>query len=346
MQKRSLVIIGAVIALAVLLAALPAAHAQSDVRLFPETGHALGGAFRVFWEANGAVETFGYPISEELTAADGRLMQWFERARFELAEGGSQPRVELGNLGVESTRDRNFPKSPPITETADRRYIAQTQHVIKYGFKEVWETRGAERIFGYPISEEVQEVLDDGEWHAVQYFEKARFEYWPDLPPGRRVLISHLGRRLAPAGVPSPAPTGQPAAPTTAPAPPAAPAPTAAPAPAPTMAPAPQPPAPSYNDCQADPNADAAPDYPVDIVAINKDAETVTLQNVSPNPVSLDGWTMCSIRGHQRHPISGTLSPGQSHTYPGPDGYIWNNSEQDDGALYNAQGQLISYWRD
>lgn len=211
---------GVVLALALLLGSLPALRAQSDVRFFPETQHTLRGAFRVFWEANGGVEIFGFPITEEFTGPNGRITQWFERARFELAQGGSTPVVELGNLGLEVTQGRIFPKSPPIQNTADRRYIPQTQTIIQYGFKEIWETRGAERIFGFPISNEIQEQLESGRWHTVQYFEKARFEYWPEFPPGRRVLISNLGRRLAPPAlqVPTP-PPGQPV-------PPPAPAPT------------------------------------------------------------------------------------------------------------------------
>jgi hypothetical protein len=335
--------IAALVIMAAIVGLTAPSLAQSDVQTFPETAHTLRGAFRVFWQANGGLGTFGYPISEEYVASSGRLVQWFERARFELAAGGSQPRVDLGNLGVEASSDRVFPKSPPVEDSADRRYIAQTQHVIKYGFKDVWETRGAERIFGYPISEEVQEVLDDGEWHTVQYFEKARFEYWPDLPPGQRVLISHLGRRLLPAS-PLPQPTSQPALPTTTPAPttPAAPS----PVPTPTAAPTPALPPPSYNNCQADPNPSAAPNYPVRITAINKDAETVTLQNVSGESIRLDGWRMCSITGNQQHPVSGILAPGQSRTFAGPGELIWNNSERDDGALYNERGQLVSYWRD
>ncbi len=191
---------GALLALALLLTALPSTFAQSDSRFFPETGHTLRGLFRVFWEANGAAGIFGFPITEEYAGPGGQTVQWFERSRFELATVNGQLQVVLGNVGSETIGDRIFPRVPPIENSADRRYIPQTQHIIQYGFKEVWETRGDARIFGYPLSEEIDEVLDDGEWHTVQYFEKARFEYWPNLPPGQRVLLSLLGRRLAPPG--------------------------------------------------------------------------------------------------------------------------------------------------
>lgn len=191
------------LAVALLLSALPT-RAQGEARFFPETGQSISGAFRAFWEANGALANFGFPISGEYQNADGRSIQWFERARFELAVSDGQPRVELANLGREVTEDRVFPKAAPVSNTPDQRYIPETQHIIKFGFKEIWETRGAERIFGFPISEELQEVLANGRWHTVQYFEKARFEYWPELPPGERVLISHLGRRLFTALPPPP----------------------------------------------------------------------------------------------------------------------------------------------
>jgi PLD-like domain len=103
-------------------------------------------------------------------------------------------------------------------------------------------------------------------------------------------------------------------------------------------------PPPTYNNCQADPNPNAAPNYPVRIVAIDKVAETVTLRNVTINDtIDLTGWQMCSITGNQHHPISGTLAPGETRMFPGPTGSIWNNSSRDDGALYNPNGQLASY---
>lgn len=212
----------------VLTGPLTPSQAQTDVRFFTETGHSLRGSFRAFWEANGGVDTFGYPLSEEyVSSSTGRVTQWFERARFELTSQNQQSSVQLGRLGVEMTNGRVFPKVPPIQNTSERRYIAETQHIIQYGFKEIWETRGAERIFGFPISEEIYEVLDNGRWHTVQYFERARFEYWPERAPGRRVLFSLLGRMLVPAEVTGPTP------------------PSNNPPPAPPQPPVPAPPAPT-----------------------------------------------------------------------------------------------------
>lgn len=118
---------------------------------------------------------------------------------------------------------------------------------------------------------------------------------------------------------------------------------------APTIGPTATPtlPPPSYNNCQADPHPRAAPNYPVDIVAINKAAETVTLRNMTnSDTIDLTGWEMCSITGNQHHPIFGSLAPGQTVTFPGPAGNIWNNSASDPGALYNPSGQLVSSFFD
>jgi hypothetical protein len=106
-------------------------------------------------------------------------------------------------------------------------------------------------------------------------------------------------------------------------------------------------PPPSYNNCQADLNPDAAPHYPVRITAIDKSAETVTLRNMTTgDTIDLTSWEMCSITGNQHHPISGTLAPGEERTFPNTGGPIWNNSSSDPGALYNEHGQLVSYFPD
>ncbi|NJN65786.1 MAG: hypothetical protein HC884_03265 [Chloroflexaceae bacterium] len=178
-------------------------EAQTDTRYFAETGHFLRGAFRYFWETNGgplgSIHTFGYPITEEYwSGTTGRITQYFERARFELVERDGQYGVELGNLGAEATAGRTFETFAPIEPTTQRRFIPQTQHIIQYGFKEIWETHGAERIFGWPISDEIMEVTGDGQMRTVQYFERVRFEYWPEFLPGERVVLTALGRFLAP----------------------------------------------------------------------------------------------------------------------------------------------------
>lgn len=110
-----------------------------------------------------------------------------------------------------------------------------------------------------------------------------------------------------------------------------------------TISPTPTLPPPSFVNCATPPNAASAPNYPIAITAINKNAETVTLQNVSTSTIDLTNWRMCSITGGQTHPISGTLAPGESRVFTNLNGLIWNNLDPDPGALYTPDGRLASY---
>jgi hypothetical protein len=77
---------------------------------FTETGHNLGNAFLTFWQRNGGLAVFGYPLSEEVVEtneADGRqyTVQYFERNRFEWhPERSGSNNVQLGLLGTEFAR--------------------------------------------------------------------------------------------------------------------------------------------------------------------------------------------------------------------------------------------------
>ena len=72
---------------------------------FPETGHNVGPAFILFWQFNGGLAQFGFPLTEpfEERLEDGtvRTVQYFERARFELhpENAGTPYEVQLGQFG-------------------------------------------------------------------------------------------------------------------------------------------------------------------------------------------------------------------------------------------------------
>jgi hypothetical protein len=301
-------------------------QAQADQRCFPETGQCIAGPIRAYWERNGGLAVFGFPITvqaAETVEGTPLQVQWFERDRLEIQADGL---VTAGRLGVERLEQLGTPwqqgtltgSAPPCIDFPQTGY-----QVCNPAFVAYWQANGGLERFGYPVTDEFTAELE-GRPYTVQYFERRRFELHPELGPDV-VLLGLLGREVLSARQVQPQPQPM------------------APAPQP---PAPQPPPPSYNNCQADPNAGAAPNFPVKITSINKQAETVTLQNVSGESVNLDGWIMCSIRGNQQHPVGGALVPGETKSFPGPAGNIWNNSDRDDGALYNPQGQLISYWSD
>lgn len=95
----------------------PQTASTANVTYFPQTRHRLSGVFRRFWQANGGVDVFGYPLSEEFdeqNSTDGKTyrVQYFERARFEYHPefAGTASEVLLGQLGVQQAQLRKLPQ--------------------------------------------------------------------------------------------------------------------------------------------------------------------------------------------------------------------------------------------
>jgi Tol biopolymer transport system component len=176
--------LGILLALFLLLAnVLPASAANT--RYFPETQQNVRDAFLDFFDANGGLDVFGFPRTGEFTM-NGHYVQYFQRARFEYwPENPAGQQVQLGLLAVELGKTR-----PPSTQSADpnRRWFQESQHSIGGGFREFWESRGGAAVFGYPITDETDE-----NGHAVQYFQRARFEWHGENPPAYRVQLGLLG---------------------------------------------------------------------------------------------------------------------------------------------------------
>jgi len=77
---------------------------QAGARFFELTGHNVSGGFLAYWEANGGLTQFGYPLTEVITETleDGKQyrVQYFERARFEYHPENAAPYdVLLGQFG-------------------------------------------------------------------------------------------------------------------------------------------------------------------------------------------------------------------------------------------------------
>jgi len=192
-----------------LLANVPPDRSDGSL-FFPETGHNLGGSFRAYWQAHGGLAQFGFPRTEpfrEINAADGKLytVQYFERNRFEYhpENKGTPYEVQLGLLGNQLTAKQRDAGTPAFVPTENRNYpggqfFAQTGHNLSAGFKSYWEANGGLAIYGYPISEEFDEVNpEDGKTYTVQYFERNRFEYHPENKgTSYEVLLGLLGNKL------------------------------------------------------------------------------------------------------------------------------------------------------
>lgn len=101
--------------------------------------------------------------------------------------------------------------------------------------------------------------------------------------------------------------------------------------------------------CAIKVDASQAPNTPVQIVDVYKQRfpEMVTLQNVSNGVVDLTDWHMCSLNGEQQHRgLAGQLQPGETRDFVNVGNPIWDDESQDDGALFDPSGRLISYWKD
>lgn len=194
--------------LAVLVNAIPAtvesAAPDGGPLYFKETGHTLAYNFRPFWESNGGLAIFGFPITE-VFVEEGRAVQYFERARLEW-----QADTQLITAGLLGRWDaRNLEKHPAFAPVPGKRwpeqdYFVETKHTLGGGFQLYWNAHGGLPVFGFPLSEEYQEKNPEtGQIYTVQYFERARFEWHPDAPPEYQFQLGLLGREYLQAAPPA-----------------------------------------------------------------------------------------------------------------------------------------------
>lgn len=175
-------------------------------RYFPETDQWLIGGFYTYWEQFGGLPVFGYPLTGEIQE-NGRIVQYFERARLELHPGAWPERYDvlLGRLGydlVAGRIDAGEPPFQPVGTGNDEHcsYFPETGHRLCFGFRDYWRDHGGLEIFGYPLSEEfIERNPDDGGMYVVQYFERARFEWHPGSEGSAgTVLLGRLGAQELP----------------------------------------------------------------------------------------------------------------------------------------------------
>lgn len=138
--------------------------------------------FARYYEMMGGVRIFGLPLAAP-ELVNGREVQWFERARLEHWPefAGTPFEVQPGLIGREFTEGRSFARQTFFVSTPEVRFVPETGHSLGGRFLQFWESHGGLQVFGFPISEEFDEVLPDGRAYRVQYFERARMEYHPEL---------------------------------------------------------------------------------------------------------------------------------------------------------------------
>lgn len=198
------------------------ASAQENCQYFSETRYNLCDGFREYWHSHGldfgdpgfsdreSLALFGYPISGEFQA-NGVTTQYFERARFEYHPENEPPYdILLGLLGNEIAAGRRAAGERPFqpiwngSSNENCNYYSETGHWLCFGMRSYWEQNGGLPTFGFPISEEFDEVNpDDGKVYTVQYFERQRLEWHPEnRGTPYEVLLGRVGAQIAAAGSP------------------------------------------------------------------------------------------------------------------------------------------------
>ncbi|MCG8347031.1 MAG: hypothetical protein MI924_04550 [Chloroflexales bacterium] len=177
-------------------------QAQKNERCFEETGYCISGAIRAYWERNGGLAVFGFPITdvreEYVDESSWRgPVQWFERDRLEDHGNGL---VLAGRLGAELLSKQQRPwEGAPKVESAPPgcRYFAITGHSLCEPFLSYWEQNGGLERFGYPITQSGEEVIE-GQRLTVQHFERRRMEHHVELAGTPfEVQLGLLGRATA-----------------------------------------------------------------------------------------------------------------------------------------------------
>jgi ELWxxDGT repeat protein len=208
-----------------LLLIAPVPLQAQEQRCFPETGYCISGRIRSFWEQNGGLPVFGFPVGpQQEEQIEGRPIQaqWFERNRLELHPENAAPYdVLLGRLGADRLAQQgrpdwqNFPKDEQPGDCVS----FSTGHSVCGPILAAWRAHGLEfdgrpgasyaeslALFGLPISSPALEVLE-GKVYMVQWFERTRFELHPENQPPYNVLLGLLGNEIRQAAQDTPVST-------------------------------------------------------------------------------------------------------------------------------------------
>ena len=187
----------------------------------PEVPACFNDPFSGYWESNGGLPVFGYPVTTVRPERNPDLnvdlqTQWTERNRLEAHPENRPPfNILLGRMGAERLRQQGRDPAQegreggPIPgclwfETTGRNVCDQLPGV---GFKTYWETHGLTipeldgygrslQLFGYPLTSPRMETNAAGDLVLTQWFERARFEWHPTKPNEFKVLLGLLGNEL------------------------------------------------------------------------------------------------------------------------------------------------------
>lgn len=190
---------------------------NAGVLNFPITGHKVAAPFYPYWEIQGGLPIFGYPLSDQLVEG-GYRAQYFERQRLEAHPENAAPyNVLFGLVGLQTAERRGLLGTKPFARTQqfpanDCEFFPATGHNVCGGFRTYWHGHGLDfgepgfsyreslALFGFPISEVFEERLENGQTYSVQYFERVRMEYHPENAAPYNILLGRLTADLIPPG--------------------------------------------------------------------------------------------------------------------------------------------------
>jgi predicted deacylase len=160
----------AVLAQAEELLPLPEDHEEADIR--------VPALIWRYWKAHGGIERFGPPLAP--SERDGPVTrQFFAGALLELRpdQADTPFLVQPALLGREAAAGQMFASG---AEAPGARFFPETGHTLREAFLAYWDQGDGLKLFGYPLSEELEAFTADGQRRTVQYFERAIFSYDTD----------------------------------------------------------------------------------------------------------------------------------------------------------------------
>jgi hypothetical protein len=97
--------------------------------------------------------------------------------------------VQLAGVGGGQTVQSQTVQRQSLPTT---RYFSETGFTVGHAFLDYWRSNGGLAVFGYPLSNELEQ-----NGLTIQFFERAVFEFHPDKSPEHRVLLRRLGAQAA-----------------------------------------------------------------------------------------------------------------------------------------------------
>jgi hypothetical protein len=213
------------IVLSMLIISAPTQPVAAREICFPEQPaitNCLSDPFSNYWETNGSLSVFGYPLAaaqmQRQSDQEGEwLTQWVERARLELHPENQPPyTILMGRLGAERLSQLGRDPAQEGREAGPLEgclWFEQTGHNVcdqapGLGFQSYWQSHGLQiaslntyerslQLFGLPLTSARIETNSSGLTVLTQWFERARFEWHPDKPDEYKVLLGLLGREAS-----------------------------------------------------------------------------------------------------------------------------------------------------